>query len=73
LTIDAITFIASISANEAILPICLSSKSTTAPSRSQTEITPYLATMAVGTQRDVFGGPLAVSAEVVAALQAAVG
>jgi hypothetical protein len=37
------------------------------------EITPYLASLAIGTQGYVFGGPLAVSAEVVAALQAAVG
>ena len=38
-----------------------------------TEITPYLATLAIGTQGYVFGGPLAVGADVLAALQAAVG
>jgi hypothetical protein len=38
-----------------------------------TEITPYLATLATGTQGYVFGGPLAVGADVLAALQAAVG
>ncbi len=37
------------------------------------EITPYLASLAVGTQGYVFGGPLAVGADVLAALQAAVG
>jgi hypothetical protein len=37
------------------------------------EITPYLATLAVGTQGYVFGGPLAVGATVLTALQAAVG
>jgi hypothetical protein len=38
-----------------------------------TEILPYLASLAVGTQGYVFGGPLAVGADVLAALQAAVG
>jgi putative cell wall-binding protein len=37
------------------------------------EITPYLATLATGTQGYVFGGPLAVGASVLTALQAAVG
>jgi len=37
------------------------------------EITPYLATLAVGTQGYVFGGSLAVGADVLAALQSAVG
>jgi putative cell wall-binding protein len=37
------------------------------------EITPYLATLASGTQGYVFGGPLAVGATVLTALQAAVG
>jgi hypothetical protein len=37
------------------------------------EITPYLATLAVGTKGYVFGGPLAVGADVVTALQLAVG
>ncbi len=37
------------------------------------EITPYLATLAAGTQGYVFGGPLAVGADVLSALQAAVG
>jgi putative cell wall-binding protein len=37
------------------------------------EITPYLSTLTVGTQGYVFGGPLAVDPDVVAALQAAVG
>jgi hypothetical protein len=37
------------------------------------EITPYLATLAVGTQAYVFGGLLAVGSDVLAALQAAVG
>ena len=38
-----------------------------------TEITPYLATLAVGTKGYVFGGPLAVGADVVTALQLAIG
>ena len=37
------------------------------------EIIPYLATLATGTQGYVFGGPLAVGATVLSALQAAVG
>jgi putative cell wall-binding protein len=37
------------------------------------EITPYLATLAVGTKGYVFGGPLAVGPDVVTALQLAVG
>jgi hypothetical protein len=37
------------------------------------EITPYLASLAVGTQGYVFGGPLAVSPAVVTALQLAIG
>jgi hypothetical protein len=37
------------------------------------EITPYLATLALGTQGYVFGGPLAVGAAVLIALQEAVG
>ena len=38
-----------------------------------TEILPYLAGLAEGTQGYVFGGPLAVGASVLSALQAAVG
>jgi putative cell wall-binding protein len=38
-----------------------------------TEILPYLASLAQGTPGDVFGGPLAVGASVLSALQAAVG
>ena len=34
-----------------------------------TEITPYLATLAIGTQGYVFGGPLAVGADVLAAFR----
>jgi hypothetical protein len=37
------------------------------------EITPYLASLAAGTPGYVFGGPLAVGAPVLSALQAAVG
>ena len=37
------------------------------------EILPYLASLTIGTQSYVFGGPLAVGAAVLAALQAAIG
>ena len=50
-------------------PILLVNPSTPLPP----EILPYLASLAVGTQSYVFGGPLAVSAAVLAALQAAIG
>jgi putative cell wall-binding protein len=50
-------------------PLLLVNPSAPLPS----EITPYLATLATGTQGYVFGGPLAVGADVLAALQAAVG
>jgi putative cell wall-binding protein len=50
-------------------PLLLVNPSAPLPS----EVTPYLATLATGTQGYVFGGPLAVGADVLAALQAAVG
>ena len=50
-------------------PLLLVNPSTPLPP----EITPYLATLSVGTQGYVFGGSLAVGADVLAALQAAVG
>lgn len=50
-------------------PLLLVNQSTPLPP----EITPYLNSLAVGTQGYVFGGPLAVGAAVLAALQAAVG
>ena len=50
-------------------PILLVNPSTPLPP----EIVPYLNSLAVGTQCYVFGGPLAVGADVLAALQAAVG
>ncbi len=50
-------------------PLLLVNQSTPLPA----EITPYLASLAVGTPGYVFGGPLAVGAAVLMALQAAVG
>jgi hypothetical protein len=50
-------------------PILLVNQSTPLPS----EILPYLASLAVGTQGFVFGGPLAIGPNVLSALQAAVG
>jgi putative cell wall-binding protein len=50
-------------------PLLLVNQNTPLP----VEIIPYLASLAVGSQGYVFGGPLAVSAAVLAALQAAVG
>jgi hypothetical protein len=50
-------------------PILLVNPSTPLPP----EIVPYLNSLAVGTQCYVFGGPLAVGADVLTALQAAVG
>jgi hypothetical protein len=50
-------------------PLLLVNPSTPLPP----EITPYLATLATGTQGYVFGGPLAVGGTVLSALQAAVG
>jgi hypothetical protein len=50
-------------------PLLLVNQSTPLPP----EILPYLATLAIGTQGYVFGGPLAIGAAVLVALQAAVG
>ena len=50
-------------------PLLLVNQSTPLP----TEITPYLASLRVGVQGYVFGGPLAVGADVLTALQGAVG
>jgi hypothetical protein len=50
-------------------PLLLVNQSTPLPP----EITPYLGTLALGTKGYVFGGPLAVGAAVLAALQEAVG